>query len=75
VEASPNGIILVNAEGHIVLVNTYAEKLFGYGREELIGQDIELLIPERFRRDHPAHRAGFQSVTKCIERRARDIET
>jgi PAS domain S-box-containing protein len=62
VEASPNGIVLVNAQGHIVLVNARAEKLFGYGREELIGQGIELLVPERFRGEHAAHRAGFQAA-------------
>src|SRR5271166_2149702 len=68
VEASPNGIVLVDAQGHIMLVNTCVEKLFGYGREELIGQDIEVLVPERFRGGHPAHRAGFHS-----ELAARDI--
>jgi len=59
VEASSNGIILVNVQGQMVLVNACAEKLFGYGREELLGQGIELLVPERFRGEHPAHRAGF----------------
>jgi two-component system sensor kinase FixL len=68
VEASPNGIVLVNAQGHIMLVNTCVEKLFGYGREELIGQDIEVLVPKRFRGEHPTHRAGFHSVLA-----ARDI--
>jgi len=62
VEASPNGIVLVDAQGHIVLVNACVEKLFGYGREELIGQSIELLVPERFRGEHPAHRAGFHAT-------------
>ena len=62
VEASPNGIVLVNAQGHIVLVNARVEKLFGYGREELIGQGIELLVPERFRGEHPAHRARFYAA-------------
>ena len=63
VEASPNGIVLVNAQGHIVLVNACAEKLFGYEREELIGQHIELLVPERFRGESLAHRAGFHAAT------------
>ena len=54
VEASPNGIVLFNAQSHIVLVNAGIEKMFGYGREELIGQGIELLVPERFRGEHPA---------------------
>jgi len=63
VEASPNGIVLVDAQGHIMLVNTCVERLFGYGREELIGQGIEVLVPERFRGEHPAHRAGFHAAT------------
>ncbi len=62
VEASPNGIVLVNAQGHIVLVNACVEKLFGYEREELIGQGVELLVPERFRGDSPAHPAGFHAA-------------
>ena len=62
VEASPNGIVLVTAQGHIVLVNTRVENLFGYRRGELIGQGIELLVPERFRGEHPAHRAGFHAA-------------
>jgi two-component system, LuxR family, sensor kinase FixL len=62
VEASPNGIVLVNAQGRIMLVNACAEKLFGYGREELVGQGVELLVPERFRGEHPAHRAGFHAA-------------
>jgi PAS domain S-box-containing protein len=62
VEASPNGIVLANAEGHIVLVNACAEKLFGYRRQELIGQAVELLVPERFRGEHLAHRAGFHAA-------------
>src|ERR1700730_5845872 len=62
VEASPNGIVLVNAQGHIVLVNACVEKVFGYGREELIGQDVELLLPERFRGGHPTHRADFHAA-------------
>ena len=66
VESSPNGIVLFNAQGHIVLVNTCAEKLFGYGREELIGQGIELLVPERFRGEHPAHRAGFHAAPAAL---------
>jgi len=62
VEASPNGIVLVDSQGHIVLVNARAEKLFGYERKELLGKSIELLVPERFRIKHPAYRAGFYAA-------------
>ena len=62
VEASPNGIVLVNAQGTIVLANACIEKLFGYERRELIGQAVELLVPERFRSEHLAHRAGFHAA-------------
>jgi two-component system sensor kinase FixL len=63
VEASPNGIVVVNAQGHIVLVNACCEKLFGYRREELIGQAVEVLVPERFRGELPALREGSNTLT------------
>jgi len=59
VEASPIGIVLVNDKGRIVLVNAQAEKLFGYAREEIMNQPVEILVPERFRGAHPGHRARF----------------
>ena len=65
VEASPNGIVLVNKQGRIELVNAYTENLFGYGREELIGQAIEILVPERFRALRPAHRAQFLAAPEA----------
>jgi two-component system cell cycle sensor histidine kinase/response regulator CckA len=58
-ESAPDGIVLVNQLGRIVLVNLQTEKLFGYTREELLGQAIEILIPERMRGRHRGHRAGF----------------
>ncbi|MGE5692344.1 MAG: MASE1 domain-containing protein, partial [Candidatus Zixiibacteriota bacterium] len=61
VEHSPSGIVTVNQDGTIILVNSETEKLFGYERDELIGKPIEILVPERFRESHPAHRAGFMA--------------
>jgi len=59
VEAAPNGMVLVDANGRITLVNAQVEKLFGYAREELLGQPVEVLVPERFRARHPEHRTAF----------------
>ncbi len=63
-EAAPDAMVLVNADGRIVLVNTQAEKIFGYAREELLGRAVELLVPERFRDAHPAHRAMYSRDPK-----------
>gem|GEM_PF-506750 len=59
VEASPNAIIMADAGGQIVIANQKAEELFGYSREELAGQPVEILVPERVRRQHVDDRAGF----------------
>lgn len=60
-EAAPDSILVVNDAGAIVLANAQAEKLFGYSRQELLGQALEMLVPERFRRQHPHHRTRFFS--------------
>lgn len=59
VESAPNAMVLVNHTGLIALVNNQAEKLFGYNRNELIGSKLEMLIPARFRIQHPRHRDMF----------------
>jgi two-component system sensor histidine kinase/response regulator len=61
VEASPSGMIMMDGDGRIVLVNAQVEKLFGYDRHELIGQKMEMLVPERYRAHHPGHRATFHA--------------
>ena len=58
-EAAPDAMSVVNREGEIVLVNAQMESLFGYRREELIGQAMEMLMPKRFQGRHPGHRQAF----------------
>jgi two-component system, LuxR family, sensor kinase FixL len=58
-EASPNGVILINDQSRIILVNSQIEKLFGWARDELIGKEIEVLVPERFAKAHPGDRTHF----------------
>lgn len=58
-ESAPDAMVIVNKEGRITLINAQTERLFGYTREELLGQWVELLVPERFRKQHPGHRNGF----------------
>jgi PAS domain S-box-containing protein len=60
-ESAPDGIISVDQEGRIVLLNTQAERMFGYGRDELLGQPIEILIPERYHVRHVQDRTRYHS--------------
>jgi PAS domain S-box-containing protein len=63
-EAAPDAMVIINREGRIVLVNSQAEKLFGYKRAELLGQPIEILVPQRFRGRHPGHRDAYSAQPK-----------
>jgi len=59
VEAAPNAMVMIDRAGKIVMVNTQAERVFGYLRAELVGQPVEMLVPERFRGRHPEMRNAF----------------
>ncbi len=58
-EFVPDAIVGVGRKGEIVLANRHAEELFGYGRDELIGRPVEILVPRRFRKIHPGYRADY----------------
>src|SRR5579863_6852078 len=58
-EAVPDAMVCVDADGRIAVVNARAERLFGYARDELIGQPIEILVPDQARKVHQLHRAGY----------------
>ena len=59
-EAAPDAIIEVDEGGHILLLNRAAEITFGYSREELLGQPVEVLIPAEFRFSHVGHRSRYR---------------
>src|SRR6185503_20769531 len=65
VESAPDAMIVVDAAGAIMLANGQAERMFGYAREELLGQKLEMLMPERYRRRHVGHRADFARSPKA----------
>ncbi len=59
VEAAPSAMVMVDPTGAIVMVNAQAERMFGYTRTELLGRPVEILVPPRYRANHPGLREGF----------------
>ncbi len=58
-ETAPDAMVVIDEGGRMVFTNAQTERAFGYSRDELLGQGIEILLPERFRRGHVGHRAAF----------------
>jgi PAS domain S-box-containing protein len=74
VEAAPSALLMVDEHGVMTLVNSQTEQLFGYSRAELLGQPVEMLVPERFWALHPRHREGFfQTPTTRAMGAGRDL--
>ncbi|MEZ0228282.1 MAG: PAS domain S-box protein, partial [Planctomycetota bacterium] len=63
-ESAPDAIVIVNRKGQIVLINTQTERLFGFARDELVGQSVEALVPQRFRPKHPEFRDSYFAEPK-----------
>jgi PAS domain S-box-containing protein len=59
VESAPNAIVMIGPTGLIEMVNAQTERVFGYTRDELLGKPIEMLVPERYRPNHPELRKSF----------------
>ncbi len=64
-ESAPDAMVIVNRDGHMVLVNSQAVRLFGWSREELLREPIEILVPHRYRGKHPGNRAGFFAMPRA----------
>jgi PAS domain S-box-containing protein len=63
-EAAPDAMVIVDRSGRMLLVNSQTESIFGYTREEVLNQPVEILIPEAFRQQHPQHRAQYQAAPR-----------
>jgi PAS domain S-box-containing protein len=63
-EAAPDAMVVAEGNGRIILVNAQAEDLFGYSRDELVGLNVDMLVPARFRRHHPQHREAYMDAPR-----------
>ena len=63
-DSAPDAMVVVGEDGRIVLVNSQTERLFGYKRAELLGQPVEVLVPERFWAEHRRHRGKYMEHTQ-----------
>ena len=63
-ESAPDAVVVIDREGRISIVNSLTEKMFGYSRDELLGQAVEILVPERYRHTHVGHRDGYSQHPK-----------
>lgn len=61
IESAPNGLLVIDAQGRIVFLNTYVERILGYQPDELLGQSVDVLVPERLRGRHSGLRHAFAS--------------
>jgi len=65
IETAPDAIVIIDASGHVLLVNAQTETLFGYERAELMGAPVEILLPERYRERHREHRTSFLAAPRA----------
>src|SRR3546814_11962444 len=68
VDAAPDAMVIVDPDGLIELVNSQTEAMFGYGRGELVGRPVEVLVPPRFRAHHPGHRTAYAGADRVRPR-------
>jgi len=64
-EFVPDAMVVVDGNGRVVHANAVAEEVFGWTREELAGRPVEVLLPDRFRHAHVAHRAGYAGAPRA----------
>ena len=72
-ESAPDAMVIVDKAGSILLVNSQAERLFGWSRDDLLGRKIEVLVPARYGAVHGAHRAGYFDSPK-VRSMGKDLE-